>query len=175
MARTANFMVGLLLMICWAAMAESAKSYYKYKDPKQPLNVRIRDLLDRMTLEEKIGQMVQIDRSVASSDVMKKYLIGRFSISSLFSSLSKFKVKHRIVFFLSVRLVEFCVLQVVFWVVEEVFRKRRLHRRLGSTWLMIFRRDLCRPVLGFRWFTESMQFMATTMSTRQQFFHTMLV
>ncbi|GMN54006.1 hypothetical protein TIFTF001_023146 [Ficus carica] len=76
MARTANFMVGLLLMICWAAMAESAKSYYKYKDPKQPLNVRIRDLLDRMTLDEKIGQMVQIDRSVASSDVMKKYLIG---------------------------------------------------------------------------------------------------
>lgn len=69
-------MVGLLLMICWAAMAESAKSYYKYKDPKQPLNVRIRDLLDRMTLDEKIGQMVQIDRSVASSDVMKKYLIG---------------------------------------------------------------------------------------------------
>ena len=104
MARTANFMVGLLLMICWAAMAESAKPYYKYKDPKQPLNVRIRDLLERMTLDEKIGQMVQIDRSVASSDVMKKYLIGKFSMSSLFSSLRKFKVKHRIFlssFFLS--------------------------------------------------------------------------
>ncbi|BFG37512.1 hypothetical protein CerSpe_237850 [Prunus speciosa] len=29
-----------------------------------------------MTLEEKIGQMVQIDRSVASAEVMKKYFIG---------------------------------------------------------------------------------------------------
>ncbi|GAU27960.1 hypothetical protein TSUD_146780 [Trifolium subterraneum] len=46
------------------------------KDPKQPLNTRIKDLVDRMTLEEKIGQMVQIDRSVASADVMNKYFIG---------------------------------------------------------------------------------------------------
>lgn len=50
--------------------------YLRYKDPKQPLNVRINDLLGRMTLEEKIGQMVQIDRTVASKEVMKKYLIG---------------------------------------------------------------------------------------------------
>ncbi|KAK1425747.1 hypothetical protein QVD17_21102 [Tagetes erecta] len=48
----------------------------KYKDPKQPLNVRIKDLLNRMTLEEKIAQMIQIDRSVASADVMQKYFIG---------------------------------------------------------------------------------------------------
>lgn len=38
--------------------------YLKYKDPKQPLGARIRDLMSRMTLEEKIGQMVQIERSV---------------------------------------------------------------------------------------------------------------
>ncbi|KAL1063059.1 hypothetical protein V6Z11_D13G119800 [Gossypium hirsutum] len=48
----------------------------KYKDPKQAVHVRTRDLLDRMTLEEKIGQMVQIERSVASADVMNKYFIG---------------------------------------------------------------------------------------------------
>ncbi|XP_023540221.1 uncharacterized protein LOC111800655 [Cucurbita pepo subsp. pepo] len=48
----------------------------KYKDPTKPLNVRINDLLGRMTVEEKIGQMVQIERVNASADVMKNYFIG---------------------------------------------------------------------------------------------------
>lgn len=48
----------------------------KYKDPKQPVNTRIKDLIGRMTLAEKIGQMTQIERSVASADVMKNYFIG---------------------------------------------------------------------------------------------------
>lgn len=70
-------MVGFLLLILWTAIADATDSYYKYKDPKQPLNVRINDLLKRMTVEEKIGQMTQIDRTVASNEVMKKYLIGK--------------------------------------------------------------------------------------------------
>lgn len=49
----------------------------KYKDPKQPVAVRVKDLLGRMTLQEKIGQMVQIDRSVANATVMKDYFIGK--------------------------------------------------------------------------------------------------
>ncbi|XP_019262360.1 PREDICTED: uncharacterized protein LOC109240178 isoform X2 [Nicotiana attenuata] len=48
----------------------------KYKDPKQPLNVRIRDLMNRMSLEEKIGQMTQIERHLAAPDIMNKYFIG---------------------------------------------------------------------------------------------------
>ncbi|XP_028761264.1 uncharacterized protein LOC114719866 [Neltuma alba] len=74
MAKIPIFLVGLLLLRCWFAMAET--EYAKYKDPKQPLNVRIRDLMNRMTLEEKIGQMTQIDRSVASHEVMNKFFIG---------------------------------------------------------------------------------------------------
>ncbi|KAK2451134.1 beta-glucosidase BoGH3B [Trifolium repens] len=74
MAKGTIFLVSLLLLHCWVAMAEA--EYLKYKDPKQPLNTRIKDLIGRMTLEEKIGQMVQIDRSVASADVMNKYFIG---------------------------------------------------------------------------------------------------
>ncbi|XP_058747239.1 uncharacterized protein LOC131620258 [Vicia villosa] len=50
--------------------------YLKYKDPKQPLNTRIKDLVGRMTLEEKIGQMLQIERTVASADIVNKYYIG---------------------------------------------------------------------------------------------------
>lgn len=75
MARIPIALLGLLLFYFWAAMAEA--KYMKYKDPKQPLNTRIKDLMSRMTLEEKIGQMVQIDRTVASAEVMKKYLIGK--------------------------------------------------------------------------------------------------
>ena len=50
--------------------------YVLYKDPNQKVSDRVVDLLGRMTLEEKIGQMVQIDRSVATINVMRDYFIG---------------------------------------------------------------------------------------------------
>ncbi|XP_059646502.1 uncharacterized protein LOC132293167 [Cornus florida] len=75
MARILMLLMGILVMCWWATVAE-AQEYMKYKDPKQPLNVRIKDLMSRMTLEEKIGQMVQIDRTNITADIMKKYFIG---------------------------------------------------------------------------------------------------
>ncbi|KAG2300842.1 hypothetical protein Bca4012_011594 [Brassica carinata] len=66
----------LLLLCCTVVAAADAGGYLKYKDPKQPLGARIRDLMNRMTLQEKIGQMVQIERTVATPDVMKNYFIG---------------------------------------------------------------------------------------------------
>ncbi|EXB73273.1 Periplasmic beta-glucosidase [Morus notabilis] len=74
MGRLAIPILCFLLLSCLVAGTEA--EYLKYKDPKQPLNVRINDLFSRMTLEEKIGQMVQIERGVATPEVMKKYLIG---------------------------------------------------------------------------------------------------
>lgn len=72
----------LLLLFCTlaAAAADVADTggAPKYKDPKQPLGARIRDLMNRMTLQEKIGQMVQIERTVATPDVMKNYFIGKY-------------------------------------------------------------------------------------------------
>ncbi|XP_038985447.1 beta-glucosidase BoGH3B-like [Phoenix dactylifera] len=65
----------ILLFICFS-VAMGGSDYLKYKDPKQPLNVRINDLLSRMTLAEKIGQMSQIARENASYDVIKNYSIG---------------------------------------------------------------------------------------------------
>ncbi|XP_042511489.1 beta-glucosidase BoGH3B-like [Macadamia integrifolia] len=65
-------LVGLLCLCCWVAMAEAQK----YKDPKQGLNVRIRDLMNRMTLEEKIGQMMQLDVKKATPEIMKTFSIG---------------------------------------------------------------------------------------------------
>ncbi|KAK4409149.1 Beta-glucosidase BoGH3B [Sesamum angolense] len=64
--------IGLVLLLCVCIEAE----YMSYKDPKQPLDVRIEDLIRRMTLEEKIGQMTMIDRKVASADIVKEYFIG---------------------------------------------------------------------------------------------------
>ncbi|KAK9042312.1 hypothetical protein V6N11_017389 [Hibiscus sabdariffa] len=67
----------LMGLVLWCCLNTPAKSeYMKYKDPEQPIPVRIQDLLDRMTLEEKIGQMTQIDIRVASAEVTKKYFIG---------------------------------------------------------------------------------------------------
>nr|XP_043637224.1 beta-glucosidase BoGH3B-like [Erigeron canadensis] len=75
MAKLSPFVLVMLVMCCyWTTV--TAEETPKYKDPKQPINVRIRDLMKRMTMEEKIGQMTQIDRSAASADVMQKYFIG---------------------------------------------------------------------------------------------------
>ncbi|KAK6126588.1 hypothetical protein DH2020_039663 [Rehmannia glutinosa] len=63
------------MLCCWTAIA-NAEEYIIYKDPKQPIHSRIKDLMSRMTLEEKIGQMTQIERKVATHKVLKKYSIG---------------------------------------------------------------------------------------------------
>ena len=74
MAKVSMIWVGLVLVFGLAAMGEAA--YEKYKDPKQPINIRIRDLMNRMTLAEKIGQMVQLERANATPEIMKDFSIG---------------------------------------------------------------------------------------------------
>lgn len=68
--------MGILLVCLWSAVTEAGE-YMAYRDPKKPLGIRIKDLMHRMTLEEKIGQMIQIERSIATPDVMKKHFIGK--------------------------------------------------------------------------------------------------
>ncbi|KAL6976993.1 beta-glucosidase [Sarracenia purpurea var. burkii] len=77
MARSSLPMMGCLLLCLWVAAAEA--ELMKYKDPTQPFNARVKDLMGRMTLEEKIGQMVQIERKVASADVMSKYFMDKLT------------------------------------------------------------------------------------------------
>ncbi|XP_031486762.1 uncharacterized protein LOC116255140 [Nymphaea colorata] len=47
-----------------------------YRDAHQPIEARVQDLLSRMTLAEKIGQMTQIARSVATPSVIRDLGIG---------------------------------------------------------------------------------------------------
>jgi len=46
-----------------------------YTDPSQPVEARVEDLLKRMTLDEKIGQMTQVEKnSIAPGDITKYYI-----------------------------------------------------------------------------------------------------
>ncbi len=48
---------------------------YDYKDPAAPVEARVEDLLARMTLAEKIGQMTQVEKnSIRGSDIANFYV-----------------------------------------------------------------------------------------------------
>jgi len=74
MAKISILLVGFWLLGGWTGLLDA--EYVKYKDPKLSIDARVDDLVSRMTLEEKIGQMLQIERKYASADLVKKYLIG---------------------------------------------------------------------------------------------------
>ncbi|CAH8355233.1 unnamed protein product [Eruca vesicaria subsp. sativa] len=57
-------------------MSETEDSSCVYKNSNAPVEARVQDLLSRMTLPEKIGQMTQIERSVATHGVLTDYFIG---------------------------------------------------------------------------------------------------
>ena len=56
---TAGLLVACSLAIC--ALATSSMYAQDYLNPTLPIDVRVADLLSRMTLDEKIGQMMQVD------------------------------------------------------------------------------------------------------------------
>src|SRR5215510_14806647 len=47
-----------------------------YNDPAQPLGTRVNDLLARMTLAEKIGQMTQVEKDRMVAGDVAAYFIG---------------------------------------------------------------------------------------------------
>jgi beta-glucosidase len=53
-----------------------------YKDPSQPVPARVADLLSRMTLEEKVGQMTQAERGAVASDPSR---VTEWKLGSLLS------------------------------------------------------------------------------------------
>ncbi|MFS7954082.1 putative glucan 1,3-beta-glucosidase [Helianthus anomalus] len=65
-----------IVVILWSLAVAAMADNVKYKDPKQPVAARVKDLLGRMTVDEKIGQMVQIERLSATPDIVRRYFIG---------------------------------------------------------------------------------------------------
>lgn len=68
------FLVHLLLGV--VAMAQGPTTGTIYRDPTRPVNMRIRDLMSQMTLEEKISQMAQLDRVAVTAEMMRDHSIG---------------------------------------------------------------------------------------------------
>jgi len=62
-------------------MVVKEESSCVYKNGDAPVEARVKDLLSRMTLPEKIGQMTQIERRVASASAFTDFFIGTHIIS----------------------------------------------------------------------------------------------
>ncbi|KAI3879447.1 hypothetical protein MKX03_014067 [Papaver bracteatum] len=58
--------------------SDSVKADCIYKNQNEQIEVRVRDLLSKMTLNEKAGQMTQIERTVATHSAIKDLSIGSF-------------------------------------------------------------------------------------------------
>ena len=67
----------IVCIMCFSISATLCEEKAVYKDPGAPVKERIKYLMARMTLEEKIGQMVQVDKDflIEFSDI-SKYSIG---------------------------------------------------------------------------------------------------
>jgi beta-glucosidase len=74
--RVLFLMLALVLLtgIIFSAIITAAT--YPYQDSTLSVEVRVADLLSRMTLEEKAGQMIQTERSLASASDLKTYFLG---------------------------------------------------------------------------------------------------
>ncbi|CAH8362933.1 unnamed protein product [Eruca vesicaria subsp. sativa] len=74
--------IALLFAGRYGDATAASRGYIKYKDPKAAVEDRVEDLLTRMTLPEKLGQMCQVDRFNFSTpfgpqpEMFTKYMIG---------------------------------------------------------------------------------------------------
>ena len=67
----ASLLIGLVVMLA-GSVPSAVAAHLPYHDPSLPVATRVADLLSRMTLDEKIGQMTQVERSslTAQSDIV---------------------------------------------------------------------------------------------------------
>lgn len=142
-----------------------------YRNPSAPIEARIKDLLSRMTLREKIGQMTQIERTVATSSALKDFAIGTCldcQSNSIFCC-----------FCSSISLDDCCGLwlldfQGAFSTLVVVHLSMKLCHRIGRTWLIGSNIGRFSRVLEFPLYMGVMLFMAITMFMVLPFFLTML-
>src|SRR5919198_1366339 len=67
----------VVLTLAALGVVRPAAARADYTDPNQPVSARVADLLSRMTLDEKIGQMTQVERTaVASASDLTTFRIG---------------------------------------------------------------------------------------------------
>lgn len=74
----------LLLLVVLFAVSCAPKKIPPYQDPSQPVETRVEDLLARMTLDEKIGQMTQVEMgSIPSAYLFRPSEVEKYFIGSI--------------------------------------------------------------------------------------------
>ena len=71
---SATALAGVSALGPFAASAAAGRSLYR--DAKLPVELRVKDLLSQMTLEEKVAQTVQADIGSITPDEMRQYHLG---------------------------------------------------------------------------------------------------
>ncbi|MDJ1480414.1 beta-glucosidase BglX [Cytophagaceae bacterium YF14B1] len=84
-------LISILFFVCLSNLFCIAQTVAPYKNPKFPIEQRIKDLLSKMTLEEKVGQLNQVNGGVmtgpaaegdpgakAKLDMSRKGMVGSF-------------------------------------------------------------------------------------------------
>ncbi|GEM_PF-830371 len=66
----------LLMIVLFLPSVLAQDDILPYQDADLPIEERVTDLLDRMTLEEKIGQMTLIEKGSIEPDAVNEYFIG---------------------------------------------------------------------------------------------------
>ncbi|WP_160674818.1 glycoside hydrolase family 3 N-terminal domain-containing protein [Clostridium sp. C8-1-8] len=72
---TVTFVTTMVLGNGTAAIVK-AEDTPKYLDSRLSVDERVQDLITRMTLDEKVGQMVQAERKTATTEDVKNYFLG---------------------------------------------------------------------------------------------------
>lgn len=68
----------MVMALLLASQGTQAAMDRLYQDMQQPVEVRVKDLLGRMTLAEKIGQMTQTERTVTNHTNIRDFGLGAF-------------------------------------------------------------------------------------------------
>ncbi|MCK6579446.1 MAG: glycoside hydrolase family 9 protein [Anaerolineae bacterium] len=68
--------LGLVLLLLLPLTSLGAQGLLPYQNPDLPIDDRVADLLGRMTLEEKIGQMTQVEKNSIAPEAVARYFIG---------------------------------------------------------------------------------------------------